>query len=1037
MFEVEQESFPEREEKIQKFWQNHHTFEKSIKIRDGCPQFSFYDGPPFATGLPHYGHLLAGTIKDVIPRYKTMKGFKVPRRFGWDCHGLPVENEIEKAKGLSGASTIENYGIAAFNEECRNIVLRFTEEWKSTVNRMGRWVSFDNTYKTMDPTFMESVWWVFAAMWKKGLVYQGYKVMPFSARLGTPLSNFEANLNYKDVDDPSLTVKFKLKKETDTYLLVWTTTPWTLVSNMACIVNPLITYVKIKCKETKSTYILAKSRVGQYFKDRDSYEITSVFKGEKLRDLAYEPLFSHFVENASDNAFTILLDDFVGEEDGTGIVHAAPAFGEQDFFVCKREEIELVCPVDQNGKFTKDVPEYEGKFVKDADKDIIKGLKAEGKIFHHGQIRHRYPFCWRSDTPLLYKVVKTWFVSVETLKDRLIEINQQINWVPDHIKDGRFGKWLENARDWAISRNRYWGTPIPLWENEDGDFLAISSIEELEKLSGQKVTDLHRHFIDDIEFVENGKKYRRVTEVFDCWFESGSMPFAQNHFPFENKESTLESFPADFIAEGLDQTRGWFYTLTVIAAALFDKPAFKNVIVNGIILAEDGNKMSKRLKNYPDPMEVVNKFGADSIRLYLLHSPVVSGEDFRFCERGVELVLRQMLIPFWNSYVFFATYAKICRWTPKLMGKNKPKATIDRWILSRMQKLILDVETALNNYQLSEAVDPFVVFIDQLTNWFIRRSRPRFWSSTQSPDRDDAFQTLYIVLLNLSKVAAPFVPFLSESIFQQLRAPQDPESVHLTDYPQYRKEFRDVELEEQMQQVQTVVSMGHSLRKEHKLKTRQPLRKALLICSDKKVIEELSKHTYLIEDELNVHELKFVEDETDFVELAVKPNFKVLGRQMGPLMKEAKSVIEDLQKADVDTLYNGGSVDVNIGHKLFTLTPNEVEVTRSVKGGLVAACQDKLTVALDTELDDALICEGYAREIINKVNSMRRSDGFEVTDRIVITLDTSPKIVDAMKKHQDYISGEVLADEVKFESCSGTEWDINGELAIIKIVKSV
>ena len=662
-------------------------------------------------------------------------------------------------------------------------------------------------------------------------------------------------------------------------------------------------------------------------------------------------------------------------------------------------------------------------------------MKAEGKIFHHGQIRHRYPFCWRSDTPLIYKVVKTWFVSVETIKDRLIEINQDINWVPEHIKDGRFGKWLENARDWAISRNRYWGTPMPLWENEDGDFLAVSSIEELEKLSGQKVTDLHRHFIDDIEFEENGKKYKRVTEVFDCWFESGSMPYAQNHFPFENKESTLENFPADFIAEGLDQTRGWFYTLTVIAAALFDKPAFKNVIVNGIVLAEDGNKMSKRLKNYPDPMKVVNKYGADSVRLYLLHSPLVSGEDFRFCERGVELVLRQMLIPFWNSYVFFATYAKICAWTPKLVGKNKPKATIDRWILSRMQKLIRDVETALNNYQLSAAVDPFVVFIDQLTNWFIRRSRPRFWSNKQSQDRDEAFQTLYVVLLNLSKVAAPFVPFLSESIFQQLRVPQDSESVHLTDYPEYRKELRDEDLEEQMQQVQTVVSMGHSLRKEHKLKTRQPLRKALLICSDKKMHEALSKHTYLIEDELNVHELVFIEDETNYVELAVKPNFKVLGRQMGPLMKEAKSVIEALPKSDVDTLYNGGEVKVTIGDKEFTLTPNEVEVTRSVKGGLVAACQDIMTVALDTELDEELICEGYAREIVNKVNTMRRNDGFEVTDRISITLDTSPKIVDAMKKHHDYISGEVLAEEVKFESCSGTEWDLNGELAIIKIEK--
>ena len=1036
MFEVDQASFAEREKKILALWQKQHTFEKSVKNRESGPVFTFYDGPPFATGLPHYGHLLAGTIKDVIPRYKTMKGFQVPRRFGWDCHGLPIENEIEKAKGLSGASTIENFGIAAFNEECRNIVFRYTEEWKSTVERMGRWVSFDKTYKTMDPTYMESVWWVFAAMWKKGLVYQGFKVMPFSARLGTPLSNFEANLNYKDVDDPSLTVQIKLKDEPDTYLLVWTTTPWTLPSNMACVVNPHNTYVKIRVKDSKKAYVLAKSRVPVYFKDREAYEILSIFKGEKLRDMAYEPIFDYFVKGASSNAFTVLIDDFVGEEDGTGIVHAAPAFGEQDFYVCQREKIELVCPVDQNGKFTDEVAEYEGQFVKDADKDIIKRLKGMEKVFHHGQIRHRYPFCWRSDTPLIYKAVKTWFVSVETLKERLIEINQGINWVPEHIKDGRFGKWLENARDWAISRNRYWGTPIPLWESDDGDFLAISSVEELEKLTGEKITDLHRHFIDDLTFEDNGKTYRRVPEVFDCWFESGSMPYAQNHFPFENKEYTLENFPADFIAEGLDQTRGWFYTLTVIAAALFDKPAFQNVIVNGIILAEDGNKMSKRLKNYPDPLDVVNKFGADSIRLYLLHSPVVQGEDFRFSERGVELVLRQMLIPLWNSYVFFATYAKICKWTPKLIGDQKPEATIDRWILSKLQKLTRDVEEAMDGYQLSTAVDPFVVFVDQLTNWYIRRCRPRFWEEKASQDRDEAFQTLYLVLLKLVQVAAPFVPFIAESIYQELRAPQDPESVHLTDYPEYNEALRDEALEDEMALVQTVVNLGHSLRKEHKLKTRQPLQTAKIICADSKVHQKLERHHYLIEDELNVHELEFISDETDFVEVSVKPNYKVLGRQMGPLMKKAKQVIEALPADQINILYEGGSVEVTIEEQKFTLTPNEVEVSREVKSGLVAACSGSLTVALETALTEALIREGCARELVNKINTMRRNEGFEVTDRISIVIDTTPKVKRAFEEHATYIEHEVLAVDVKFESCSGTEWDLNGDLAVIHIEKA-
>ncbi|MBI5273975.1 MAG: isoleucine--tRNA ligase, partial [Chlamydiales bacterium] len=645
MFNIQKEGYSEREKRIQKFWEENRIFKKSIENRNDAPLFSFYDGPPFATGLPHYGHILAGTIKDVVPRYMTMKGFKVPRRFGWDCHGLPVENEIEKSKELSGSHSIEKFGIANFNEECRSIVLRYTEEWKYTVHRMGRWVDFDHTYKTMDTSFMESVWWVFASLWKKDLIYEGFKVMPFSAQLGTPLSNFEANLNYKEVPDPSLTVKFPLKGEENTYLLVWTTTPWTLVSNLAAVANPKMTYVKILDKESKKKFILAGSRVKHYFKDREKIEVISTFHGLDLKDKEYFPPFEYFIHDASPNAFKVLVDEFVGEDDGTGIVHAAPAFGELDFFVCKREEIDIVCPVDQNGRFTKEIPEYEGMFVKDADKDIIKRLKAKNLVFHHGQIVHRYPFCWRSDQPLIYKAVNTWFVAVEKIKDHLLKANDQINWVPDHIKYGRFGKWLENARDWAISRNRYWGTPIPIWRNDEGVLIVISSKQELEQRAGKKINDLHRHFIDDITFEENGKIYKRIPEVFDCWFESGSMPYAQNHFPFENKEETLQSFPADFIAEGLDQTRGWFYTLNVLSVALFDQPAFKNVIVNGIVLAEDGNKMSKRLKNYPDPLDVVEKYGADSVRLYLLHSPVVEADDFRFSEKGVELVLRQFLIP--------------------------------------------------------------------------------------------------------------------------------------------------------------------------------------------------------------------------------------------------------------------------------------------------------------------------------------------------------------------------------------------------------
>ncbi len=1035
MFEQSKESFPEREERVLKFWEEHEIFLKSLKSRENASLFSFYDGPPFATGLPHYGHLLAGTIKDIIPRYKTMKGYYVPRRFGWDCHGLPVENEIEKAKELSGAYEIESFGINKFNEECRSIVLRYTKEWKSTVNRMGRWVDFENTYHTMDASFMESVWWVFSQLWDKGLVYEGFKVMPFSAQLGTPLSNFEANLNYQDVDDPSLTMMFSSIDEHDTFFLAWTTTPWTLISNLALIVNPTLDYVKLRDLNTGAHYILAKGRVASYFKDEKEYEIVETFKGEKLKGKRYEPLFSYFKEEASPNSFSILTDDFVGEEDGTGIVHAAPAFGETDFFACQKEDIELVCPIDQNGKFTKEIPEYEGLFVKDADKEIIRYLKGEGKVFHHGQIRHRYPFCWRSDTPLIYKAVKTWFVSVEKIKERLIAANQKIHWVPKHIKDGRFGKWLENARDWAISRNRYWGTPIPIWASEDGDYHVMSSIEELEKLTGKKTEDIHRHLIDDLTFTKDGKTYKRIPEVFDCWFESGSMPYAQNHFPFENEEETLNAFPADFIAEGLDQTRGWFYTLNILSVALFDKPAFQNVIVNGIILAEDGTKMSKRLKNYPEPGLVINKYGADAIRLFLLHSPAVYGEDMRFTERGVELVLRQFLIPFWNAYIFLATYARIYDWKPTKHAP-KPKADIDCWILSRLQKLIHTVEEEMDKYELSSAIDPFLTFIEELTNWYIRRSRPRFWADEDTPDRRDAFQTLYYVLISLTKIAAPFIPFLAEEIYQNLRSEDAPLSVHLCDYPEYNSEMRDEKLEAEMTFVQRSVSMGHALRKENKLKVRQPLGRAHLISANKDVIALLKLQQQLICDELNVKEIVFHEDESSFVEILIKPNFRVLGKKVGKLMKEVKKKVDELPPEAINALLENQDVTLQINETQITLTSEDIQVERKVKEGLIAATDKEITIALDTTLDETLLLEGLARELVNKVNTMRRNEGFEVSDRISLILQTSDRVKKSFELHKDYICNEILATEVDFKPCTGTEWDLNGEKTHIELIKS-
>lgn len=1025
MFENRKESFPEREERIRTLWEKEKVFKSSVENRKKGPLFVQYDGPPFATGLPHYGHLLTGTIKDVVLRYKTMKGYYAPRRFGWDTHGLPVENEIEKGRELSGAADIEQFGIAKFNEECRSIVLRYTEEWKKTVNRMGRWVDFDQTYLTMDLSYMESVWWVFGELWKKGFVYEGFKVMPFSAQLGTPLSNFEANLNYRDVDDPSIIISFPLVDDPDVSLLVWTTTPWTLPSNLAVMVGEKLDYVKVRKGE--KLYIVGKARAESILKE--DFEIVDTFKGSKLVGKKYQPLFIYFIDQVGPNTFSIIGEDSVGEDEGTGLVHSAPAFGEADFFACKNAGIELVCPVDQNGKFTSEVSDFEGIYVKDADKGLIKQIKEMGRLFYQGTIRHRYPFCWRSDTPLIYKAVQTWFVSVETIKDKLIANNQQVHWVPEHLKDGRFGKWLENARDWAISRNRYWGTPIPIWRSSDGDIIVISSIKDLEKRAGKKVKDLHRHKIDTLTFEENGKVYTRVSEVFDCWFESGSMPYAQNHYPFENEKETMEAFPADFIAEGLDQTRGWFYTLNILSTALFNKPAFKNVIVNGIILAEDGMKMSKRLKNYPEPEIVIDKHGADAVRLYLLHSPVVLGDDFRFSEKGLELAVRQFLIPFWNSYVFLATYATIYKWKP---DGSKPKTSIDRWILSLLQKLIQDIEKGMDQYVLSDAVNPFVAFIDQLTNWYIRRNRSRFWADEATDDRNEAFHTLHTVLLELTKVAAPFIPFVSDAMYQDLKRKEDPISVHLCDYPKVDETLRDEVLEEEMASVQIAVSMGHALRKEYKLKVRQPLSKAHLISSDPNVLELLKRQEHLILDELNVKTIEYHKDEGEFVELSIKPNFRTLGKKVGPLMKEAQAAIS---KLDPNVLEKGNIV-IELKGDPFPITHEDILIDRKVKEGMVAKGEGAITIALDTALTEELLLEGLAREIVNKVNTQRRTLQFEVTDRIVMTIDATSRIKECFEAYYDYITHEVLATEVKFEKAEGETWDLNGETAIIHLQKN-
>ncbi|WP_348662826.1 isoleucine--tRNA ligase [Chlamydia vaughanii] len=1025
------ESLANREEKVLEFWKNANIFQKSLKIREGKTLYSFYDGPPFATGLPHYGHLLAGTIKDVVCRFATMDGYYVPRRFGWDCHGVPVEYEVEKSLDLTSPGAIENYGVAAFNEECRKIVFRYVDEWESYVNRLGRWVDFSKTWKTMDATFMESVWWVFSSLYNQGLVYEGIKVVPFSTKLGTPLSNFEAGQNYKEVDDPSVVIKFPLCDD-PAFLLVWTTTPWTLVSNMAAAVGPELTYVRIADKASGEHWILGQGCVSRWFSDSDSYEILESFSGETLVGKCYDPPFAIFEHKRKEGAFKILPGPFVEENEGTGVVHMAPAFGEADFFVCKEHNIPIVCPVDNHGCFTEEVSEYQGQYIKGCDKGIIKSLKSVGKVFYHGTIMHRYPFCWRTDTPLIYKTVNSWFVAVEKIKDKMLRANKHIHWVPEHIKEGRFGKWLDGARDWAISRNRYWGTPIPIWKSKDGEVLVIGSVKELEELTGEKVSDLHCHFIDQLKIEKDGKSFQRVPYVFDCWFDSGAMPYAQNHYPFENQKETESGFPANFIAEGLDQTRGWFYTLTVISSALFDQPAFKNAIVNGIILAEDGNKMSKRLNNYPSPMHIMNVYGADALRLYLLNSVVVKAEDLRFSDKGVESILKQILLPLTNVLSFFKTYADLYGFDADNYDKEAHAySEIDRWILSNLYTVVGKVREGMSSYHLNTAVSPFVTFIDDLTNWYIRRCRRRFWESENTPDRRAAFATLYEVLTVFCKVIAPFIPFISEDIYQKIKTETSAESVHLCDFPHIDLDKVFPDLEQRMGDAREIVGLGHSLRKEHKLKVRQPLANFYII-GPKDRLDELASFEQLIAEELNIKNIVFYRETPSFVITTIKPNFRTLGRKVGGKIKEVQKALSSLSQAQIHQFLQQQFINLSLGTEEITLDLDDVIISWETEPGYVARNSSLFTVVLDCQLTEDLITEAISRELVNKINTMRRNHKLHVADRIFVQIQTSVDVQKAFLKYEDYICEETLTKQYQFiDTVEGEEWDINGHPTVI------
>ena len=1021
-------NFPEEELKVLDFWKKNNIFKKSISQRAGAEDFVFYDGPPFATGLPHFGHFIPSTIKDIIPRYKTMKGMKVERRFGWDCHGLPVENLIEKELGLNSKTDIEKYGVDKFNEKCRESVLRYVNEWKGTITRLGRWVDFEHDYKTMNPDYMESIWWVMKSLWDKGLLYEGHYILPYCPRCSTVLSNHELNLGgYKDVHDPAITIRFKVTKagpkasdkemeNGSTYFIAWTTTPWTLPSNLGLTMGPDIDYVKVK--DGDEYYILAEARLGAYYKNPEELDIVWKKKGSELEGSRYEPLFPYFAslavnEDGSEGAFRVFTADFVSTEDGTGIVHTAPGFGEDDNKVFKGTGVPTVCPVDAECKFTKEVPDYAGRFVKECDKDIIERLKQEGKLVKKEQILHSYPHCWRCSSPLIYRGVGSWFVAVEKIKPSLLKANSQITWQPPHIKEGRFGKWLEGARDWAISRNRYWGNPLPIWKCPDcGKTICVGSREELKQLSGIYPEDLHKHFVDKITIpCDCGGIMKRIPEVLDCWFESGSMPYAQNHYPFENKEYFEKHFPADFISEGLDQTRGWFYTLTVLAAALFDKPAFKNCIVNGLVLASDGKKMSKSLRNFTDPNEVINKFGSDALRLFLIHSSVVRADDLKYSDDGVRDVLKGILIPLWNSYSFYVTYANIDGISPEKAPEN-PSNPLDRWILSSAQKLIKNVTEALDAYDLSRAVDPIISFIDELNNWYIRRSRRRFWRSENDNDKNEAYGSLYTVLKILTKVAAPFIPFVTENIYQNLRQENEPESVHLCDYPVYDSSYRYEELEFKMDTVQKAVSMGRSLRYQFNLKIRQPLRSVELVTRNPKEKSVLLEMEDSIREELNVKDVVFHEKEDELVEYRAKANFRVLGKELGGLMGEAARKIQSLGQNEILSILDGGVLSLDIGDRTVELTEDKIIVDRLEKEHLKVLNEGTLTVGLDTLLTKELIQEGQVRDLIRGIQNLRKEKGLDVTDRIRLFVSGTKSMKEGFESFNEFISSETLASEI-------------------------
>ena len=1039
-------NFVSREKEVEKFWEDNHIFEKSMKEREGCPDYIFYDGPPTANGKPHIGHVLTRVIKDMIPRYRTMKGNMVPRKAGWDTHGLPVELEVEKLLGLDGKEQIEEYGLEPFIDKCKESVWKYKGMWEDFSGTVGFWADMENPYVTYHNSFIESEWWALKQIWDKGLLYKGFKIVPYCPRCGTPLSAQEVAQGYKDVKERSAIVRFKLADE-EAYVLAWTTTPWTLPSNLALCVHPKEDYAKVKAADGNVYYMacaLLDTVLGRLAEEgKPAYEVLETYKGTELEGREYEPLFQCTADAAAKQnkkAFYVVCDEYVTLTDGTGVVHIAPAFGEDDASVGRKYDLPFVQLVDEKGNMDETTP-FAGLFVKKADPEVLKDLDARGLLYDAPKFEHSYPHCWRCDTPLIYYARESWFIKMTAVREDLVANNNTINWIPESIGKGRFGDWIENVQDWGISRNRYWGTPLNIWECECGHMHSIGSIAELKEMSGNCPEDieLHRPYIDavTIRCPKCGKEMHRVPEVIDCWFDSGAMPFAQHHYPFENKELFEKQFPADFISEAVDQTRGWFYSLLAVSTLIFNKAPYKNVIVLGHVQDESGQKMSKSKGNAVDPFEALKTYGADAIRwyFYVNSAPWLPN---RFHGKAVVEGQRKFMGTLWNTYAFFVLYANIDNFDATKYTLEYDKLSVmDKWLLSKMNTMVKEVDNDLDNYRIPEAARALQEFVDDMSNWYVRRSRERFWAKGLEQDKINAYMTLYTALVTVSKAAAPMIPFMTEEIYQNLVRSIDasaPESIHLCLFPEVHEEQIDTELEENMDHVLKLVVMGRACRNASNIKNRQPIGQMFV-----KAPFALSDfYADIVTDELNVKKVKFTEDVRDFTSYTFKPQLKTVGPKYGKMLGGIKAALDSVDgNAALDEVNETGALKLDVNGQEITLSKEDLLIDTAQTEGYVSENDNGITVVLDTNLTEELLEEGFVREIVSKVQTMRKESDFEVTDRIRVTYNGTEKAESVFAKYAAQIAGEVLADEIVKTEPAGyvKEWKINGEAVTMGVEK--